>query len=220
MQRSLVLLGVFASVLSLSACDDGVRPPTSPGPGSAPNPAATYTLSGSVVEMTATGVVPVEGVTVQEGRSGQQVTTGADGLYQLSGVRGPSASVTASKLGYATMIRTLNLVADTRYDFQVTRIVSYILSGTVFEMTEQGRRPIAGVSVYCDSCGDPLGHTFAETRADGAYSFSWTFNGPTALIVHKDGFRLAGNVPDGPVEGWIVATVNGDTRFDIEIARR
>jgi hypothetical protein len=33
--------------------------------------------------------------------------------------------------------------------------------------------------VYCDSCGSPTGHTFAETDADGAYTFLWTNNGAT-----------------------------------------
>src|SRR5688572_15708742 len=50
-------------------------------------------------------------------------------------------------------------------------VVTYILSGVVFELTAVGRTPIPGVSVYCDSCGDPLGHTFADTDANGGYSF-------------------------------------------------
>jgi len=74
--------------------------------------------------------------------------------------------------------------------------------------------------VYCDSCGDPLGHTFADTDAYGFYSFSWTANGQTPLIVQKEGYRLTGDLPAGPVNGWIVAVVNGDTRFDIELVGR
>jgi hypothetical protein len=97
---------------------------------------------------------------------------------------------------------------------------TYTLSGVVFEMTATGRTPIQEVSVYCDSCGDPLGHTFSDTDANGFYSFSWTANGRTALIVRKDGYRLAGDLPAGPVDGWIVAAVDGDTRFDIELVRR
>ena len=99
-------------------------------------------------------------------------------------------------------------------------VLTYTLSGVVFEMTEMGRTPIQQVSVYCDSCGDPLGHTFSDTDANGFYSFSWTANGNTPLIVRKDGYRLAAASPDGPVNGWIVAAVHGDTRFDIELVRR
>ena len=99
-------------------------------------------------------------------------------------------------------------------------LLTYTLSGVVFELTALGRTPIQGVSVYCDSCGDPLGHTFADTDANGFYSFSWTTNGQTPLIVRKEGYQLAGDLPAGPVNGWIVAAVNGDTRFDIELVRR
>jgi hypothetical protein len=96
----------------------------------------------------------------------------------------------------------------------------YILSGVVFEVTNIGRMPVEGVSVYCDSCGDPLGHTWADTDANGFYSFSWTANGQMPLIVKKEGYQLAGGLPTGPVKIGIVATVNGNTRFDIELVRR
>ena len=99
-------------------------------------------------------------------------------------------------------------------------VLTYTLSGVVFELTAIGRTPIQEVSVYCDSCGDPLGHTFADTDANGFYSFSWTANGQTPLIVRKEGYRLARDLPAGPVDGWIVAAVNGDTRFDIELVPR
>ena len=99
-------------------------------------------------------------------------------------------------------------------------VLTYTLSGVVFELTAMGRTPIQGVSVYCDSCGDPLGHTSSDTDANGFYSFSWTANGQTPLIVRKEGYGLAGDLPAGPVNGWIVAAVNGDTRFDIELVRR
>jgi hypothetical protein len=55
---------------------------------------------------------------------------------------------------------------------------------------------------------------------NGLYRFDWTANGATPLIVEKNGYALAGNPPAGPVEGWIVVPVNGDTRFDIELVRR
>ena len=83
-----------------------------------------------------------------------------------------------------------------------------------------GRVPIEGVSVYCDSCGDVFGHTYTYTDTNGLFRLAWTRNGATPLIVGKKGYALAGNPPAGPVEGWIVVSVNGDTRFDIELVRR
>jgi hypothetical protein len=42
---------------------------------------------------------------------------------------------------------------------------------------------------------------------------------PTPLIVRKDGFRLASDASGG-ANGRIVATVDGLTRFDIELGRQ
>ena len=45
-----------------------------------------------------------------------------------------------------------------------------------------------------------------------------TQNGATPLLVGKAGYEVVGQVPNE--YGAIVATVNGDTQFDIELARR
>jgi hypothetical protein len=95
------------------------------------------------------------------------------------------------------------------------------LRGIVFESTAAGRVAVAGVQVYCDSCGSPDGHTFAYTETDGSYSFSWAFDGVVPLLVKKDGYSVlaaSSTFPDGT--GVRLATVRGDTQFDIELARR
>lgn len=81
--------------------------------------------------------------------------------------------------------------------------------------------PVEGVQLYCDSCGSPDGHTFTSTDANGFYSFSWARNGVHPLLVWKDGYVVVdptGMLSDGT--GVKNATVNGDTRFDIEVVRR
>jgi hypothetical protein len=100
----------------------------------------------------------------------------------------------------------------------MSSLESQVLFGIVYEMIGTDRAPIPGVSVYCDACGSPFGHTFSETGADGAFSFSWTNNGSTPLLVRKEGYRLAGAASDP--DGWIIAEVNGNTRFDIALVRR
>ena len=95
------------------------------------------------------------------------------------------------------------------------------LSGIVYESTGAGPVAIAGVEVYCDGCGSPEGHTFANTGSDGRYSFSWTYDGLVPLLVRKDGYSVVSSshtFPDGT--GTRVATVNGDTQFDIQLSRR
>ena len=74
--------------------------------------------------------------------------------------------------------------------------------------------------MYCDLCGGPLGHTLVNTDTKGFYSLPGTANGYVPLIVQKDGYGLAGGLTSGPMVGWITATVNGDTTFDLELVRR
>lgn len=99
-----------------------------------------------------------------------------------------------------------------------TPVATYTLSGTTFEVTPTGRVSIEGVGVYCDGCGSPQGHTQAYTDANGLYSFEWSPNGAIPLLVEKAGYDVVGQTRNA--YGAIVATVNGDTRFDIELARR
>lgn len=98
---------------------------------------------------------------------------------------------------------------------------TYRISGVIAEVTAAGKVPAEGVQLYCDSCGSPDGHTFASSDANGFYSFSWARNGVHPLFVWKDGYVVihpSGTLSDGTAV--MNVTVNGDTRFDIEIVRR
>ena len=81
--------------------------------------------------------------------------------------------------------------------------------------------PVEGVDLYCDSCGSPVGHTFTATDANGSYSFEWAQNGVHPLLVWKTGYDVI-DATHVLADGTAVrnATVNGDTRFDIQIVRR
>jgi hypothetical protein len=97
----------------------------------------------------------------------------------------------------------------------------YTLSGVVRELSAAGNVPAEGVELYCDSCGSRDGHTFTSSDASGFYSFSWARNGVHPLLVWKDGYVVVdptGTLSDG--RAVKNATVDGDTRFDIEIVRR
>jgi hypothetical protein len=95
---------------------------------------------------------------------------------------------------------------------------TYTLSGVVSELTSAGTMPAAGVQLYCDSCGSPDGHTFTTSDPNGFYSFSWTRNGVHPLLVWKDGYAVID--PSGTRSNGVAVTVDGDTRFDIQIVRR
>lgn len=106
--------------------------------------------------------------------------------------------------------------------------ILYGLSGVVFEMTAAGKVPVEGVEVYCEPCGRPGGHSARFTDALGAYSFDGTggvASGSIPMLLSKRGYVLPGQPdqagPDGL--GWMGITtvqVTGDTRFDIQIARK
>ena len=99
--------------------------------------------------------------------------------------------------------------------------LTYTLSGVVSEVTAAGNVPAEGVELYCDSCGSPDGHTFTSSDANGLYSFAWARNGVHPLLVWKDGYVVidpSGTLSDG--RAVKNATVDGDTRFDIQIVRR
>ena len=207
------ICSLVVTILVSSACDNG-KGPTSPD---SPSP-AVYTLSGMVTETTPSGSAPLEGALVRDD-GGQETLTGDDGLYTFAYTRASATivrTVTVSKDGYTTIHSSVRMSADTRRDLQMSRIVTYTLSGVVFESTASGRVPIEGVQVYCDGCG----HDFQRTDANGQYLFERATNGAMPLLVDLPGYALAGNQPVGSNEGSVVATVEGDTRFDIELVRR
>ena len=211
----------FGALLSLaillSACD-GAPIPTSPTPtAQTPTSPAIYTLSGAVSEMTPTGPAPVEGARVDVS-AGRSAMTDVNGLYSIPGLSAISRSVSITKSGYVTQTKMFMMDGDTLLDIRLDRVVTYTLSGVVFEVTEAGQVPIAGVSIYCDSCGSPDGHTFVDTDANGSYSLSWTANGVHTLFVEKAGYELPD--PAGRSHGSIDVTVRGDTRRDIQLTRR
>jgi hypothetical protein len=203
----------------LLACDGGSRAssPTSPTP-SAPPP--TYTVSGVVSAVTPTGLAPLEGVLVEDANTRRNAATDQSGFYSISGLHARSTSISARKSGYVTDTKNLTISGDTRLDIQVVQLVAYTLSGVVSEITPTGQAPVEGVEVYCDGCGE-FGHTWAYTDTNGFYSFAEVYPGVLPLLVRKAGYEVVDPIstfPDGT--GRKDATVNGDTRFDIQLVRR
>ena len=105
------------------------------------------------------------------------------------------------------------------------------LFGTVSERTVNGLTPIPAVLLYCDACGE-FGHTFLTTDANGSYRFSgdlahgggvW-LSDSIRLLVQKDGYVLPNGEPVNsssyPGAFWTNVKMNGDTEFDIVLARQ
>jgi hypothetical protein len=186
----------------------------------APSPRPTFTLSGLVLTQTPTGLAPVEGARVRlELGSLRDATSDQNGLYTLSGLYEGNGTVSTTRDGYDTDTRMVTISGDVRLDISLVRRVAYTLSGVVYEETPNGRVPVEGVEIYCDACGSEVGHTYVHTDTNGSYSLAWSYNGIYPLLVRKEGYAVLNpsgvNSPNG-----INATVNGDTRFDIQLVRR
>ena len=84
----------------------------------------SFTLSGVVTEVTETGTVPVEGVSVYRGvvSGWREATTDRNGFYSLLGMVDGSETVATFKQGYArTEHRNVSIKGDTRFDIQLVR---------------------------------------------------------------------------------------------------
>jgi hypothetical protein len=174
-----------------------------------------------VFATTSTGLASVEGarVRLEIGSFRLDATTDQDGLYTLPGLYEGMSNVSTTKDGYETDTRKVAISGDVRLDIRVVRRVPYTLSGAVYEETAMGRTLIEGVEIYCDGCGSEVGHTFVYTDKNGFYSLSWSYNGTYPLLVRKEGYAVVDpsgvHSPNGKN-----ATVNGDTRVDIQLVRR
>jgi Carboxypeptidase regulatory-like domain len=128
MEKTMNRLVVVVTLAVLTwTCGGSPVSPTSPIPSlapttpSAPAPQLTYILSGVVFEVTPTGVMPIEGVQVEEYDRHQFATTDANGFYRISGVSAGRIGVGFDKEGYQSSRTTVTVNGDTRFDFQAIR---------------------------------------------------------------------------------------------------
>lgn len=220
MRRFWIAISAVAAVIA-AGCESSSKPtsPSSVGP-LFPQ---TFTLSGAVTEVVGAGVVPVNGALVMEIRSQRQTTSGMDGHYSIEGLRAGVGVITTHKFGYVSSASNVEITADATLNVRVMRSQnkSYIISGVVFEITSSGRRAVEGVELYCESCESPEGYSYTASDTRGHYQFAWATNGSHEIQVWKDGYALARRDGSyGVLTEYVVATVNGDTQFDIELVRR
>jgi hypothetical protein len=149
------------------------------------------------------------------------VPTDADGRYRLVDVPKGFIVLFAFKLGYDhPCAATVSLSADASVDMEIvspespslpTTVTSPTLSGTVFETTSEGRRPITGARIYW---GGDLPVAITTSDAAGRYALCHL---PTSdelaffseLIAVKTGYASIDlSIP-----------IHGDMSLDLEMKR-
>ena len=123
------LVAAVVMTLTVTACGgDGngtIPTPTAPAPITAPaptpTPGSTFDLFGVISEVTANGVMPIEGVQVEEYNRHQFATTDANGFYRISGVSPGRVGVGFDKEGYESSRSIVTVNGDTRFDIQAIR---------------------------------------------------------------------------------------------------
>ena len=138
------LVAAMVMTLTVAACGDGNGAiPTATAPTPTPAPRSTFALFGVVSEVTASGVVPMEGVGVQvmscdprtRGGCGGNglilnVTTNALGAYIVEGVYPGAVVVWVEKTGFLLPegvkadgegAQTVMVNGDTRFDVRLVR---------------------------------------------------------------------------------------------------
>lgn len=238
-----VTWGIVGLVLAhaVAGCGSGSSlTPLAPSPA---QPVPTYTLSGVVLAMTPAGLAPVEGALVQMNLTKPAVTD-IDGFYSIPGLTltglspntaiGNFNTVTTWKPTYVNDSRTVTVSGDTRLDIEIVRRATFTLSGVVSEMTDSGPIPVEGVEIHdwscdpvfpgnrqrvpSDGCSYGLSHS-TTTDKSGRYTVPRVYATQNFICAVKEGYE--GNMRESECDGHAESlTVDGNTRFDIQLVRR
>jgi hypothetical protein len=149
----------------------------------------------------------------------------------------PPARFVTSAIGFAVSLLAIacgnanslpSLLAPSPVPFRngatstVSSDATFTLSGVVSEQTVSGTIPIGDVAIEVAVCPRP-GFSSAQTaktvtNVSGFYTVSGMCTGTTYVWLSKDGYKTS---PTGQCDGdCLYATIDGDTRFDVTLARR
>jgi hypothetical protein len=226
--RLIVPIAIGLSTLSNAGCR-GHDSPLAPSP---PAEAMSFTLSGSVLESTASGSRPAEGVPlffwVDAGNTSRNfgpVTSDADGRYSVSNVPRGMVYVQSSWSRYEQPCFTsVELRGDTVLDVEVVSPATLLslgpsslrnlngltVSGVVFDASSGDRRPIAGARLQV-WIGDWVYGASTSTDASGRYLLCRFPRGwQVSVYTDKEGYR----------QHTAEVLPAGNTTLDIPLERR
>jgi hypothetical protein len=227
-----------ALILLSTGCANETHPsgPTSLPAPTAPQPSSPpYTLSGVVLDYTSAGPRPQSGVPLLVRSWGSpgallEVTSDANGRYEISGVPGGAVTIQPSiKSDYRAPCPAGTDVLNGNATFDVHVVSTTLLStsgapasmpksviwfsGVVFETTSEGRRPIAGATVDLDSDETFVATTLTDSAGQYLVCTAPPGTGTDQLMwvqVQREGYRPVGRSVYG---GWDY------TGADVELIR-
>ena len=234
MALNLRAVGIGVLAATLAGCGDSPSPssPTAAPPPTSTAP-ATWSVQGTISEVTANGLSPLAGAQVTA--AGVTVSTNDKGFYSLLSLAEPfPLSVTASKTGYKSETRTVRAnpvtPASVLFDMEIVREGDiHTLSGTVSELTSTGRLvPVQGVLLAEMSCNAvSRGCLYnllqnATTDNEGQYRFTGLYAGSNNFVwVTKEGYDVVDAPPTPSCDNCnAIVPLSGDTRVDFHIVRR
>jgi hypothetical protein len=231
-----VTAGFAASLMVASGC--GKDPPSATPTMS--NRQASYTVSGVAFEYTSSGRRPIAGVPLRihlwstaSGGIFLDVTTDANGRYVASGVGAGAVSIApALNSGYFAPCPsgTDVLAGDATFDVHIVSAAllsaagappslpttTIYVSGTVYEVTTDGSRPVAGASVELGQSANDVSYSTTLTSASGRYLVCTTPPG-----VGTDQYMRLGVSKDGYVPGSLQVFGGWDyTGADVQLIRK
>jgi hypothetical protein len=132
------------------------------------------------------------------------VVTDRNGMYRVAGLPQGSSSVSTTMTGYQPKTVAVTLSGDTELEIQIIAEESHTLSGYVFEMTRDGRAPVAGARLHWSEL-----HVDATSDAEGFYTLT-VFRGNSPFLASKDGYW----------DTTLQVSLVDDRRLDIELVKR
>lgn len=192
---------------------------------------STFTLSGTISEVTSTGLKPLAGAQVST--VGLSATTNTQGFYTLSGLEAGPLNVAVTKAGYQPETRTARFpgfAISGFFDVEIVRESDiHTLFGTVSELSSVGRPvPVEGVEVAVMSCNAVSkgclynASQTVKTDKTGSYRFQGLYAGKNNFLwITKQGYDVVGLPPIATCDHCnTTVTLDGDTQFDVQLVRR
>ena len=147
--------------------------------------------------------IPAPGIPV-EISSTRRAVTDRDGSFSIGSLPEGTYVLNVNGPFHEPLITNVRIEGDTRLDLEIVPLPVYTVSGVVYEDTEEGPVPVAGVLVNNSAI-----HDSARSDTNGAYRVS-ALRGVAGIDFSKSGYLSQVHT----------IAMEGDVRLDVKLVRR